>query len=80
MTLDDYLGWMEEYERDYEYFQANYRNLYTKYKNEFVAVKNLKVYHDVNPLRLQEQLREDGVIDVAHTLIEIMGDISKCIS
>ena len=50
MTLDDNLGWMEEYERDYDYFQANYKDLYTIYKNEFVAVKNLKVYHDVNPL------------------------------
>jgi hypothetical protein len=70
---------MEEYGKDYDYFQANRDDLYTKYKNEFVAVKNLKVYHDANPFGLQEQLREDGVVDIAHTLIEFMGDVSKII-
>ena len=55
MTLDDDLGWMETYEKDYNYFHANYDDLYTKHKNEFVvAVENLKVYHDANLLRLQE--------------------------
>ncbi len=27
---------------------ANYDYIYSKHKNEFVAVKNLKVYHDAN--------------------------------
>jgi hypothetical protein len=59
-------------------FHASYQYLYTKYKNEVVAaVKNLKVYHAANPLRLQEQLMADGVVDVAHTLVEFMGDVSK---
>jgi hypothetical protein len=54
MTLNDDLGWMEEYGKDYDYFQAIVEDLYSKHKNEFVAVKNLKVYHDANPLGLQE--------------------------
>jgi hypothetical protein len=79
MTLDDDLGWMEAYEKDYNYFHANRDELYSKYKKEFVAVKNLKVYHEANPLELQKQLMADGVVDVAHTLIEFMGDVSKFI-
>jgi hypothetical protein len=52
MALDVDLGWMEEYGRDYDYFRANYNDLCRKHKNEFVAIKNLKIYHDANPLKL----------------------------
>jgi hypothetical protein len=40
-------------------------------KHEFVAVKNLKVYHDANPFKLLELLRVDGV-DTDHTFIEFL--------
>jgi hypothetical protein len=71
---------MDAYGKDFEYFQSSREHFYRKYKNEFVAIKNLKIYHDANPLRLQEQLREDGVVDVVHTLIEFIGDVSRNIS
>ncbi len=74
--LDDDIEWMEKYGKDYEYFHANHKDLYSKHKNEFVAVKNLKVYHDTNPLKLKEQLMADGVVDVDHAFIEFMGDVS----
>jgi hypothetical protein len=53
------------------YFHTNYDDLYGNHKNEFVAIKNLKVYHDANPLKLLELLMVDGV-DTDHTLIEFM--------
>ena len=66
MVLDDDLVWMKDYEEDYDYFHANYNDLYSKHKNEFIAIKNLKVYHDANPIKLLELLRADGV-DIEHT-------------
>ncbi len=70
-SLDDDSEWMEPYGKDFEYFHANYGDLYNKHKNEFVAVKNLKVYHDVNPLKLLHLLRADGV-DSDHTFIQFL--------
>ena len=72
MTLDDDLGWMAEYGKDFEYYHANRDDLSSKYKNEFVAIKNLKVYHDANPLKLQEQLRADGIVDIEHSFVELV--------
>ena len=69
--LDDHMEWMEKYGKDYDHFHANYDELYSKHKNEFVAVKNLKVYNDANPLNLLEILREDGV-DTDHTFIQFL--------
>ncbi len=69
--LDDDMEWMEKYGKDYDYFHANHYELYSKHKNEFVAVKNLKVYHDANPLKLLELLRADGV-DIEHIFIEFL--------
>ncbi len=63
---------MESYEKDYDYFYVNYGDLYSKHKNEFVAVKNLKVYHDANPLKLLELLRADGVVDTDHAFIQFL--------
>jgi hypothetical protein len=60
---------MESYGKDYDYFHANFNDPYSKQKNEFVAVKNLNVYHDANPLKLLELLRADG-IDTEHTFID----------
>ena len=57
--------------KDYDFFHANYNDIYNKHKNEFVAVKNLKVYHDSNPLKLLELLMADGV-ETDHTLIEFL--------
>jgi hypothetical protein len=62
---------MEKYGKDYDYFRANYSEIYSKHKNEFVGVKNLKVYHDANPLKLKEILRADG-IDTDHTFIQFL--------
>ncbi len=70
--LDDYIEWMEKYGKDYDYFHANYKDLYDKHKNEFVAVKNLKVYHDANALKLLKLLRADGVVDTDHTFIQFL--------
>ncbi len=39
MILDDDLGWMKGYEKDFDYFHANRDGLCSKHKNEFVAVK-----------------------------------------
>ena len=69
--MDDASEWMESYRKDYDYFYANYNDLYNKHKNEFVAIKDLKVYHDANPLKLFELLRADGV-DTDHTFIEFL--------
>ncbi len=77
--LDDYIEWMEKYRKDYEHFHANYDELYSKHKNELVAVKNLKVYHDANPIKLLEQIKAEGA-DTDHAFIEFMGDVSKKIS
>ncbi len=63
---------MEKYGKDYDYFHANYKDLYDKHKNEFVAVKNLKVYHDANALKLLKLLRADGVVDTDHTFIQFL--------
>ena len=41
----------KEYEEDFDYSQANRNDLCRKHKNEFVVVRNLKVYHDANPLK-----------------------------
>jgi hypothetical protein len=71
MPPDDDIEWMEEYGKDFDHLHANYDDLYDKHKNEFVAIKNLKVYHDANPLKLLELLMEDGV-DTDHTFIEFM--------
>jgi hypothetical protein len=71
MTIDDDMEWMEYYGRDYDYFHANYDDLYSKHKNEFVAVKNLKVYYDANPLKLMELLMRDG-FDTDHTFIQFL--------
>ena len=68
--LDGDIEWMEKHGKDNDQFHANYDDLYSKHKNEFVAVKNLKVYHDANPLKLLELLRADGVVDTDHTFIE----------
>jgi hypothetical protein len=78
MAIDEDLGWMDEYGKDLVYFRANRDDLCNKHKNQFVAVKNLKVYHAINPLELQEQLKKNCV-DVAHTFVEFMGDVSKFI-
>ncbi len=72
MTLDDDLGWMEECEKDYDYFHSNREDLYIKYKKDFVAVKSLKVYRDASPLRLQELLRAEGVDDTNHAFIQFV--------
>ncbi len=71
IALDDNLEWMKEYKKDFYYFHANYDGLYSKHKNEFVVLKNLKVHHDANPLKLMERLRTDGV-DTAHTFVEFV--------
>ena len=72
MTIYDDSEWMGRYGNDYDYFHAHHDDLYSKHKNEFVAVKNLKVYHDANPLKLLELLRADGVDDSDHTFIEFL--------
>ena len=69
--LDDHMEWIEKYGKYYDPFQANHDELYSKHKNEFVAVKNLKVYPDSNPLKLMEFLRADGV-DIEHVFIEFL--------
>ncbi len=61
-------GW-KIMKKDFKYFHAIYDDLYGKHKNEFVTVKNLKVYHDANPLRLMELLKADGE-DTDHALIQ----------
>ena len=71
MTIDDDLEWLEVYRKDYDHFHAKYDEIYSKHKNEFVAVKNLKVYHGANPLKMLELLRADGV-DTDHTFIEFL--------
>ncbi len=58
---------MKDYRKDSDYFHANREDLYTKNKNEFVVVKNLKVCHDANPLKLLESLMADGCVDIEHT-------------
>ncbi|HZH39351.1 MAG TPA: hypothetical protein VEX17_04740 [Bacillales bacterium] len=70
--LDDDMEWMEKYGKDYDHFHANYDEIYSKHKNEFVAVKNLKVYHDANPLKLLKLLRADGV-ETEHTFIQFLN-------
>ena len=65
------MEWMEKYGKDYDHFHANHDEIYSKHKNEFVAVKNLKVYHDANPIKLLELLRADGV-DTEHTFIDFL--------
>lgn len=60
-----------KYGKDIDYLHANYDELYCKYKNEFVAIKNLQVYHNVNPLKLSEQLKVDG-FDTDHVFIEFV--------
>ncbi len=62
---------MEEYEWDFDYFHANRDGLYRRHKNEFVAVKNLKFYHDANFIKILEQLRADS-FDIAHAFIEFL--------
>ncbi len=39
MTPDEDMGWMKEYEKDFDSFHANRDDLCNKRKNEFVAVK-----------------------------------------
>jgi hypothetical protein len=56
-VLDDYMVWMEKHGRDYDHFHVSYDEIYSKHINKFVAVKNLKVCHDCNPLKLLELLR-----------------------
>ncbi len=68
---DDDTEWMEKYGKDYDHFHAHHDYIYNKHKNEFVAINNLKVYHDANPLKLMEQLKADGV-DTAHTFIQFL--------
>ena len=46
MTLDDDMEWMKDYGKDYYYFHAHPDEIYSKHKNGFVALENLKVYHD----------------------------------
>ncbi len=70
--LDDDTEWMEKYGKDFDYFHANYDDLYNKYKIEFVAIKNLVVYHDANPLKILKLLKADGVDDTSHVFIEFM--------
>ena len=69
--LDDYIEWMEKYGKDYDYFHANYDEIYSKHKNEYVAVKNLKVCHDANPLKIMELLTADGV-NTNHIFIQFL--------
>lgn len=72
---------MESYGRDFEYFHTNYDEISNKYKNQFVSIKNLKIYHDANPISLLEQLRADGVDDAAHvyivTKVTVMLDVQS---
>ncbi len=70
----------KEYGKDFTHFHANRDDLCRKHKNEFVVLKNLKVYHDADPLRLLELLRADGVVDISHAFIEFIGDVSMGIS
>ncbi len=63
-------GW-KRYGNDYDYFYANYGELYNKHINEFVVVKKLKVYHDVNPLKLLKLLMVNGV-DTDHAFIQLL--------
>lgn len=70
----------KEYGKDFDHFHANRDDLCRKHKNEFVALKNLTVYHDADPLRLLELLRADGVVDISHAFIEFIGDVSRGIS
>jgi hypothetical protein len=72
MSVDDDSEWIEEYCKDFDYFPTIYDDPYGNHKNEFVAVKNLKVYHDANPLKLLELLRADGIVDTDHTFIEFL--------
>jgi len=58
-----------------DHFHANRDDLCRKDKNEFVAVKNLKVYHDATPLKLQELLGADGVLLTYLMLLEFIGDV-----
>lgn len=72
IALDDNLEWMEKYVKDFDYFHANRDEICSKQKNEFVVVKDLKVHHDANPLKLLELLKADGVVDIEHAFIEFL--------
>ncbi len=58
--LDDDVEWVKKCGKDLDYFHPNYGYLCNKYRNEFVAVKNLKVYHDSNPFKMMCLLRTDS--------------------
>ncbi len=72
MTPDNDSGWINDYEKDFDYFHVNRDNLCRKLKNEFIAVKSLKVYRDARPLRLQELLKEVVLLTLHIVFIEFM--------
>lgn len=50
---------MIKYKEDFDFFHAISGEIHNKYNNEFVAVKNVKVYHNASPLKLLELPKAD---------------------